>query len=165
MEDTAIQAQEAEKFTPKKALSGAERSDLKKARCGRKPMFRQIMLDEAYILGSRGFTLQELADFWKISRMTLHRWTKKYPKLQIEIQRGKIQADEQVIKALFDAAIAGNVTAQIFWLKNRLPAQWGNVKKSAGNGVGGDTHLHIDRRVFFTANPEDADPDGITWST
>ena len=40
------------------------------------------------------------------------------------MRSGKEVADYAVESALYKNAVDGNVTAQIFWLKNRKPGQW-----------------------------------------
>ena len=37
--------------------------------------------------------------------------------------------DQQVENALYKSAVSGNVTAMIFWLKNRKPERWNDVNK------------------------------------
>ena len=39
-------------------------------------------------------------------------------------------ADFQIENALFKSALDGNVTAQIFWLKNRRPDKWRDRQES-----------------------------------
>ena len=118
------------------------------------------MITEGYKLGGLGLTLEEVADFWNVNRKSLQRWTHKHPELVFEIQKGKRNADAMVVDSLYQAAKGGNMTACIFWLKNRQPGKWKDVHKIEGSGFGGDTHFHIDRRITFTAVPEDSDADG-----
>ena len=49
------------------------------------------------------------------------------------------QADNEVVQALFKAAVNGNVNAQIFWLCNRKPAEWsknGRTTEESNNECG-----------------------------
>jgi len=49
---------------------------------------------------------------------------KKNPEFLQAIKKGKLIADYQVEKSLFEKAIHGDTTAMIFWLKNRRPDLW-----------------------------------------
>lgn len=71
-----------------------------------------------------GLTDEEIARNIGISRSTLYEWKKKYPDLSNTLKEGKDYADYEIENALFNAAKAGNVTAMIFWLKNRRPSKW-----------------------------------------
>lgn len=59
-----------------------------------------------------------------IARGTLHKWRKEneiLDKIIEEAKRGRIEIVED---ALFKQAISGNITAQIFFLKNRAADKW-----------------------------------------
>jgi hypothetical protein len=45
------------------------------------------------------------------------------------MRQGKEVADYAVESALFQNAMSGNVTAQIFWLKNRKPERWNDKRE------------------------------------
>lgn len=70
-----------------------------------------------------GATDPDLARFFGVSRSVISEWKKVYPKFAAALQ-SKEAADAQVVGALFKNALAGNVTAQIFWLKNRQKDNW-----------------------------------------
>lgn len=71
-----------------------------------------------------GCTMTEIAGLMHISKDTLYRWMKISSVLSDAIKKGKDEADYAVQRALFTAAMSGNVLAQIFWLKNRRPDKW-----------------------------------------
>ena len=71
-----------------------------------------------------GLTEEQIAHKIDVGVSTFSEWKKRYPKLQDALKEGKEFADSQVENALFQAAIAGNTTAQIFWLKNRRRDKW-----------------------------------------
>lgn len=71
-----------------------------------------------------GLTDEQIAQNMGINPTTLYEWKKKYPKISNTLKRSKDVADRQVENALFENAINGNITAQIFWLKNRKPDKW-----------------------------------------
>ena len=71
----------------------------------------------------------QIAHNMGIALGTLLMWKKKYPELAEVMKRGKDVADREVENALFNKAVKGNVTAQIFWLKNRKPDDWRNFSE------------------------------------
>ena len=91
---------------------------------GPKTLYRDYMMDQAYKLGALGLTETEIAEFWNISYRTLARWIQKNPTFRHRIKQGAQQADITVIQALLAQAQKGNITAAIFWLKNRQPQKW-----------------------------------------
>ena len=85
----------------------------------RKTLFRPEMMSEGYKLGALGLTLPEISDFWNIGERTLKRWTANKPEFEAQIKKGKSEADLTVIQSMLEQAKKGNMTAAIFWLKNR----------------------------------------------
>lgn len=68
-----------------------------------------------------GLSDVQIASNINISRSTLNEWKKKYSDT---LKKGKEIVDYEVENALLQSALKGNVTAQIFWLKNRKPNEW-----------------------------------------
>jgi len=58
------------------------------------------------------------------SKSTFYGYKKDYPNFSNAIKKGKEVVDFEVENALLKNALDGNVTAQIFWLKNRRKEQW-----------------------------------------
>ncbi|MBD2752613.1 terminase [Spirosoma sp. BT704] len=98
---------------------------------------------------------QQLAEFFSISLRTLHHWKKRHVEFSESVKAGKSIADAKVAKALYQLAIGyshpdtyisvyngqvvltptikhypPNVTAAIFWLKNRQSAHWSERPKT-----------------------------------
>ena len=101
-----------------------------------------------------GLSNQQIADNMGINEATLYTWIKKYDKINQSLKKGKEVSDYEVENAMFKSAlgyeveevktyiektedgkekkkierttkhVAPNVTAQIFWLKNRKPDEW-----------------------------------------
>lgn len=71
-----------------------------------------------------GLSDEQIARQMGISRSTLSDWKKKFPDISDALKKGKEIVDYEVENALLSAALAGNTTAQIFWLKNRRPKVW-----------------------------------------
>ena len=60
---------------------------------------------------------------------TLNAWRKRHPELAQALKDSKEIADAQVVMSLYQQALKGNVTAQIFWCLNRMPDQWCNKRE------------------------------------
>jgi hypothetical protein len=89
-------------------------------------------------LAAKGATVLEIAKVLGVTDRTLFRWQKKYPELRQALKTGKQGPDDNVERSLYQRAIgftgedgkyyAPDVTACIFWLKNRRPEQWRDRK-------------------------------------
>lgn len=129
-------------------------------RPGRKSLFRKEMIEEGYKLGALGMTMEEIADFWNVGRNTLWRYCKRVPELQTQISKGKNEADMTVVQALLQQCKEGNVTATIFWLKNRRGHEWSdmknvNVKGMKGTTVNVDNSKHFQQVIQFSDTDDD----------
>lgn len=93
-----------------------------------------------------GLTDKQISHNIGVNEATLNRWKSKYPSIMQALKDGKEVVDRQVENAMLKSALgfmyeeetvtnAGevvttrkyskpNVTAQIFWLKNRKPDVW-----------------------------------------
>lgn len=71
-----------------------------------------------------GLTDIQIAKNMGISYSTFKDWKSKYPALSTALKETKDVVDRQVENALYQNAMNGNITAQIFWLKNRKPKYW-----------------------------------------
>ena len=71
-----------------------------------------------------GLKDEQIADNLGISTSTLYEWKKRYPAFSEALKKGKEVADYEVENALYRKALAGDITAIIFWLKNRRPGKW-----------------------------------------
>lgn len=102
-----------------------------------------------------GLTDEQIAQNMGIRRETLIDWKKKYPNISNTLKRGKEVVDYEVENALLKRALGytvkeekltkdgevvelerevpGDVTAQIFWLKNRKPDAWRDKPEDNGN--------------------------------
>lgn len=113
-----------------------------------------------------GLTLDQIAHNIGITIATLHDWKNKYSEISDAIKKGKEVSDFEVESALYRRAIGyeyeettqeirtdadGNqekhvkktkkfmppdVTAQIFWLKNRKPQKWRDKQVIEANAEG-----------------------------
>lgn len=81
-----------------------------------------------------GLTDEQIAHNIGINKATLYDWMKKYSDISDSLKKGKEVVDIQVENALLDNALNGNITAQIFWLKNRRPDKWRDKAHEDNNG-------------------------------
>lgn len=71
-----------------------------------------------------GLTDEQIAHNIGIARSTLFEWRKRQKDIEDALKKGKEVVDFEVENALLKNALDGNVTAQIFWLKNRKKKDW-----------------------------------------
>lgn len=71
-----------------------------------------------------GLTNEQIANNIGISAKTLYEWKNKSSKICDTLKKGREVVDFEVENALLKNALEGNVTAQIFWLKNRKKNDW-----------------------------------------
>ena len=100
---------------------------------GRPPKYHVNYAKLAALAYNAGHIDQEVAELLGISVVTLHKWNLKHHEFGEARKTGKAPANERVIVSLYQRALGYNqngkhypadVTACIFWLKNRLPAEW-----------------------------------------
>jgi transposase-like protein len=123
----------------------------KKKKKGRKSLYKpEFHPKKAGELALMGKTNPEIAKILGVNPDTLDQWRKQFPEFSDAIKGNKEQADAPVVKSLYQRAIgykyteksvkndpekgtivtttikhvAPDVTAQIFWLKNRQPRDW-----------------------------------------
>lgn len=94
-----------------------------------------------------GATDEQIYNRLGISRNAFYEYQKKHREFYESLKYNKEYCDGQIENALFEAAKAGNVTAQIFWLKNRR----GKVWREKPEGVAAST----DDRVVINLSIED----------
>ena len=75
-----------------------------------------------------GATAPEIANYIGTSIASFNRWTIEHDELREASKRGREASDDRVEESLYRNALAGNTTAQIFWLKNRRPDRWRDVQ-------------------------------------
>lgn len=71
-----------------------------------------------------GATNKEIAQRLGISIDSFCEYQKIFPEFSEVLKKTRDAVDGDVENALLQAALSGNTTAQIFWLKNRRPRQW-----------------------------------------
>lgn len=80
-----------------------------------------------------GLTDEQIANNIGISAGTLYDWKAKFEEISEALKKGKEVVDYEVENALVKEALSGNVTAIIFWLKNRRPDKWRDKPEAPGD--------------------------------
>lgn len=93
-----------------------------------KGKYKEWLEDDKLILlrgwARNGLTDAQVAHNIGINVATLYTWKNKYSEIDNALKETKEIVDNEVENALYKSALSGNVTAQIFWLKNRRPDRW-----------------------------------------
>jgi hypothetical protein len=84
-----------------------------------------------------GATDVDLATFFNTTDRSIRTWKERHPEFAEALELGKQVADANVVGALYSNALAGNVTAQIFWLKNRRKDDWRDKQDVEHTGKNG----------------------------
>lgn len=77
-----------------------------------------------------GLTDEQISRNLGISKVTFYKYKASCSELNELLKKSKEVVDYEVENALYKAAINGNVTAMIFWLKNRKPHGWKDRKEA-----------------------------------
>lgn len=83
-------------------------------------------------LAEQGLTLEQIASSLGVSYSTLNNRQKESEEIQEALKKGRERGIAKVTNALFENAMSGNVTAQIFFLKCR--AGWSTTDKLEVSG-------------------------------
>jgi len=130
---------------------------------GRPSKYEPEFAQQAHKLCKLGLTDKELAAFFEVSEQTLNAWKQEYPEFLESLKDGKEMADARVVQKLFERAMGyehpetkfftvnkgdfvqeietrettkiypPDVTAAIFWLKNRQPSRWRDKQETDMN--------------------------------
>jgi hypothetical protein len=137
----------------------------KKGAGGRPSKYDRRFVEEARKLALLGATDDEMAAFWDVSVATLNTWKSAHPEFLEALKEGKLSADAKVAERLYSRATgysnphavkifmpAGadepvyapftehyppDVTAAIFWLKNRQRWKWRDRQEHEHTGKDG----------------------------
>jgi hypothetical protein len=92
----------------------------------------------------------------------------EHEELREALKRGREGSDERVVTSLYHQALAGNVTACIFWLKNRRPSEWRDVQhleQAVGHYIISDRPMSEEEWIEQRTKVIDAKPDATRVST
>lgn len=131
--------------------------------------FKPEFIEQARKLAALGATDREAAEFFEVDERTLHRWKHENEEFCQSLKVGKETADARVEQSLYRKALgyshdavkiavnangeitqvpytenyAPDTTAAIFWLKNRDPSRWRDVKAVEAK-IEGDVGLKVE---------------------
>jgi predicted transcriptional regulator len=91
------------------------------------------ILARVQALARKGLSMDQIADCLGISRATLYKHKSIHADFADAIRVGQAKGVARVANALFESAMKGNVTAQIFFLKNRDMVAWQDRSVLAAN--------------------------------
>ena len=95
-----------------------------------------------------GATEKEIAERLGIAMSTFCDYKREFSEFSEVLKKTREAVDGEVENALLQAALGGNTTAQIFWLKNRRPKLWRDKPDESGaDNKTADTQIVIERRV------------------
>ena len=77
-----------------------------------------------------GLTDEQISRNLGISKVTFYKYKASCSELNELLKRSKEVVDYEVENALYKSAMSGNVSAMIFWLKNRRPDKWRDRKEA-----------------------------------
>ncbi|MDG3394282.1 hypothetical protein P5E67_00690 [Vibrio parahaemolyticus] len=81
-------------------------------------------LNEVEKLAACGLSQRQLASALGVSYETLRKRKRDMKEFEDAIERGRAKSIHRVANKLYEAAMAGNVTSIIYFLKTRSPSQW-----------------------------------------
>ena len=84
----------------------------------------------------------------KLDPHTPSEYAREHPEFGTAVEDARLESIEEVEDALFQAAVSGNVTACIFFLANRAPDRWRDVKRQELTGPDGGPIEHRDLSAF-----------------
>ena len=91
---------------------------------GRPTKYKSEYAEQAGKLCLLGATNDDLSQFFNVANSTIGKWIAEIPEFSDTIKTNREDADHKVAQSLYNTALEGNTTAQIFWLKNRQAKRW-----------------------------------------
>jgi len=120
---------------------------------GSKPNWTPTADDIAKIeqMAAAGATQEQIYHVLEIKHTTYYKHKKNNAEFADALKRGQSKGIVVIENALFKAAKGGNITAQIFFLKNRDRDNWQDVNRVEGN----INHNHKGMNGFSAMNDEE----------
>lgn len=85
-----------------------------------------------------GLTMEEVASNIGIGTSTLYAWCHRSPIINETLKDARDVAVCKVENALYELCMKGNVTAMIFFLKNRRPEEWKDRRETDNTNTNKD---------------------------
>lgn len=97
----------------------------------------EINLAKVEQLAAQGLTTKQIADCLDVGRTTFYTHMNEKRDIRDALKRGRSKGIGTITNSLFQSAKGGNVTAQIFYLKNRQPKKWRDRRNHEVTGKDG----------------------------
>jgi hypothetical protein len=139
------------------------------SRRGRPTAYLERYAEEGRKLCLMGATNAQMGKFWNVSERTIEQWIRHKPDFAEAVRAGKMMADAEIAVALFHRArgyshpavkilqyeghpieveytkhYPPDTQACIFWLKNRQPELWKDVKSREVASTNRDVHMSLE---------------------
>lgn len=108
-------------------------------------------------LAAQGLTVKQIAHCCDMGRSTFYRLMKQHGDLRDAVKKGRSKGIGVITNALFQNAKGGNVTAQIFYLKNRDPDKWRDKREHTHGGDDEKPLVTKIVREVVNVDPKDSD--------
>lgn len=79
---------------------------------GRPSAFKPEFIEQVYKLALLGLKDTEIAKFFDVKEQTINNWKIKYPDFFESLKKGKLDADGEVVKSLYNRALGSKITVQ-----------------------------------------------------
>lgn len=74
--------------------------------------YKAEYIEQVYKLALLGLKDTEIAKFFDVKEQTINNWKIKYPEFFESLKKGKLDADGEVVKSLYNRALGSKVTVQ-----------------------------------------------------
>ena len=98
---------------------------------------KEVDPEKVESFAAQGLTMDQIASCLNICTATLYNRMGSELEVLEAIKRGRAKGIATISNALFQSGKGGNVTAQIFYLKNRQPEEWRDRRETEVTGKDG----------------------------
>ena len=148
---------------------------------GRPSKYKPEYAEQAKKLCDLGATDEDLADFFEVGIRTIANWKAEHSEFLQALKSGKDSADDRVERSLYQRAVGysydaihfssfqgavtetlyrahvpPDVTAQIFWLKNRRRDEWRDKQEHEHTGANGAPLVPVINFAIGGTQPQSA---------
>ena len=113
---------------------------------------KEVDPNKVETFAAQGLTMDQIASCIGVSTSTLYNRMGSEVEVLEAIKRGRAKGIATVTNALFQSAKGGNVTAQIFYLKNRQPEEW---RDRRDHEISGELNIPLSGTVTFVKPSDD----------
>ena len=95
----------------------------------------------------KGSSISRACEAANVGRSTFYEWVKDDPRFRELVRQSEAASIASMEDALWVTGMKGHVTAQIFFLTNRDPDRWKDVKRVESEDVTKKTDADLDREI------------------